>query len=404
MLNLASSGELFDFVSASGPFSEPLARYYFKQALEGLDYCHSNGIAHRDLKPENLLLDNNFKLKLADFGFAGPMAGRDGSGYLQTKLGTTNYMAPEIHEEKPYNGASVDLFALAIILFILVSGHPPFNTAEVTSDPFYKAIAQNKSKSFWRVHSKNKPNGQDFFSEEFKALLTMMLQYDPVHRPSISEIFMHPWMAGPMPSEAEVVKEFQVRHEKVVAAQEADRAARQAARSDRMTDDGSSSRAAKPPAKSIEEFQGDFQGQTQFFTSLCPDEIEAALQEFLKDEKCFVQKDDDKYRMSFSFKAHADVADDGCLPDDKTLTQEDTDLEAEMEARSGELSVSKVDMKMKITKMPAPVDEKQSQMYCVEFSKTEGDAVAYLNAFKSLTSKALKFAVDDLYLQSAITA
>jgi len=50
-------------------------------------------------------------------------------------------MAPEIHEEKPYNGAQVDLFALAIILFILVSGHPPFNTAEVAADPFYKAIA-----------------------------------------------------------------------------------------------------------------------------------------------------------------------------------------------------------------------------------------------------------------------
>ena len=218
VLNLASSGELFDFISASGPFTEPIARYYFKQALEGLDYCHSNGVAHRDLKPENLLLDKDFKLKIADFGFAGPMAGRDGSGYLQTKLGTSNYMAPEIHEEKAYNGAQVDLFALAIILFILVSGHPPFNTAEVTADPFYKAIAQNKSHSFWRVHSKNKPNGQNFFSEEFKALITMMLQYDPVHRPSISEIFMHPWMAGPMPTEAEALKEFQARHQEVIKA------------------------------------------------------------------------------------------------------------------------------------------------------------------------------------------
>ena len=163
---MASGGELFDFISHSGPFSEPLARYYMHQALEGLDYCHAQGVAHRDLKPENLLLDNNFVLKLADFGFAGPLAGRDGSGYLATKLGTTNYMAPEIHEERKYNGASVDLFALAIILFIMVSGHPPFNTAEVSKDPFYKAIAQNKSKSFWRVHSKNKPD-KNFFSEEF---------------------------------------------------------------------------------------------------------------------------------------------------------------------------------------------------------------------------------------------
>lgn len=167
MLNLASAGELFDFISASGPFSEDLARYYFKQALEGLDYCHSMRVAHRDLKPENLLLDSDYTLKLADFGFAGPLMGRDGKGYLFTKLGTYNYMAPEIHEEKPYNGATVDLFALAIILFIMVSSHPPFNTAEIDKDPFYKAIANNKSKSFWRVHSKNKPNGQNYFSPQF---------------------------------------------------------------------------------------------------------------------------------------------------------------------------------------------------------------------------------------------
>lgn len=121
VLSIASQGEVFDFIASSGEFSEPVARYYFKQALEGLDYCHSNGVAHRDLKPENLLLDENFVLKLADFGFAGPMEGRDGSGFLHTRLGTKNYMAPEIHEGKPYNGSSVDLFALGIILFIMVA-------------------------------------------------------------------------------------------------------------------------------------------------------------------------------------------------------------------------------------------------------------------------------------------
>ena len=42
-------------------------------------------------------LDSEFNLKIGDFGFAGPLEGRDGSGFLKTKLGTSNYMAPEVH-------------------------------------------------------------------------------------------------------------------------------------------------------------------------------------------------------------------------------------------------------------------------------------------------------------------
>jgi len=96
-LEFCAGGELFDFIAISGAFKESLARYYFKQFMEGLDYCHSKGVTHRDLKPENILLDSNYIIKIADFGFAAPIEGRDGKGYLKTKLGTMNYMAPEIH-------------------------------------------------------------------------------------------------------------------------------------------------------------------------------------------------------------------------------------------------------------------------------------------------------------------
>lgn len=84
MLELVGGGELFDLVALGGRLEEKYARYYFKQLMEGLGYCHSSGVAHRDLKPENLMLDNNFNLKIADFGFAAPSQGRDGGGLLET--------------------------------------------------------------------------------------------------------------------------------------------------------------------------------------------------------------------------------------------------------------------------------------------------------------------------------
>lgn len=63
--------------------------------LNSLKYIHGKELAHRDIKPDNILLDANFNIKIADFGFAGPMAGRSAEGgyhgYLATQLGTVPY-------------------------------------------------------------------------------------------------------------------------------------------------------------------------------------------------------------------------------------------------------------------------------------------------------------------------
>jgi serine/threonine protein kinase len=71
VLEHCAGGELLGYLQhGHGPFSEALARTYFRQLLVGLSFCHARGVAHRDVKLENLLLDANGQLKLCDFGLA----------------------------------------------------------------------------------------------------------------------------------------------------------------------------------------------------------------------------------------------------------------------------------------------------------------------------------------------
>jgi len=142
--------------------------------MGALEECHKNGYAHRDLKPENLLYDQHYQLKLADFGFAGYICGKEGDGKLYTILGTRAYMAPEIHDEKPYSGAAVDIFAAGMILFIMYSGAPPFTRA-IPSDPYYSLFVE-KNKKFWSAHSRNKYGKAAYYSKDFRDLMNGMLE------------------------------------------------------------------------------------------------------------------------------------------------------------------------------------------------------------------------------------
>ena len=189
-LELANGGELFDFIAETGAFTEQVARYYFHQIIDALEYMNENGISHRDIKPENIMFDSEYSLKLADFGFSSSQP------LNQSRKGTLGYMAPEVIEGTLYNGHCADLFSTSILLFLMISCHPPFMKA-VASDAHYRLIMGNRPDLFWKLHEANKP--KNFYSDSFKSLVTLMMSADPLQRPSISEIKAHEWYSGPLP-------------------------------------------------------------------------------------------------------------------------------------------------------------------------------------------------------------
>ena len=101
-------------------------------------------------------------------------------------------MAPEIHLNKPYTGAGVDLFASAIILFVILSQRPPFNSAN-PNDPHYRLLAAGRSDLFWKAHDEANEDSL-IFTAEFKDLFTKMTVLNPNHRLTMEQVLSHPWM------------------------------------------------------------------------------------------------------------------------------------------------------------------------------------------------------------------
>ena len=142
VMELATGGELFDRIIAKGSFTERDATHVIKMLLDGVKYLHSLGITHRDLKPENLLYyhpGHDSKILITDFGLSNVVKGGDGS--MCTTCGTPEYIAPEILARKPYT-CQVDLWAVGVITYILLSGTMPFDDENRTR--LYRLILKAK--------------------------------------------------------------------------------------------------------------------------------------------------------------------------------------------------------------------------------------------------------------------
>ncbi|CAK88776.1 unnamed protein product (macronuclear) [Paramecium tetraurelia] len=182
VMELCEGGELFDRIMDKGYFSEAEAHEIFLQIMQALNYCHTNGICHRDLKPENFLFltkADDSPIKVIDFGLSTLF--EDPIITMKTKAGTPYYISPEVL--KGSYDESCDIWSAGVILYILLSGVPPFYG---DSDPEILDAVQKGEYTFEIPELKS-------VSESAKDLISHMIT-TPEKRYKASQVIQHKWM------------------------------------------------------------------------------------------------------------------------------------------------------------------------------------------------------------------
>ncbi|KAL6205124.1 hypothetical protein ACLB2K_022388 [Fragaria x ananassa] len=183
VMELCAGGELFDRIISKGHYTERAAAALLRTIVQIVHTCHSMGVIHRDLKPENFLLlnkDENSPLKATDFGLS--VFYKQGEVFKDI-VGSAYYIAPEVLKRR--YGPEVDIWSVGVMLYILLSGVPPF-WAE-SEHGIFNAIL--------RGHLDFSSDPWPAISAQAKDLVRKMLNSDPKQRLTAFQVLSnHPWI------------------------------------------------------------------------------------------------------------------------------------------------------------------------------------------------------------------
>ncbi|KAL7134147.1 hypothetical protein ABFS83_11G007600 [Erythranthe nasuta] len=182
VMELCEGGELFDRIVARGHYTERAAAAVTRTIVEVIVNCHNHGVIHRDLKPENFLFANNKEtsaLKAIDFGLS--VFFKPGERFDEI-VGSPYYMAPEVLRRN--YGPEVDVWSAGVILYILLSGFPPFwaETEQGVAESIIRSVVDFKRDPWPKV------------SDKAKDLVKKMLNPDTKQRLTAQEVLDHPWL------------------------------------------------------------------------------------------------------------------------------------------------------------------------------------------------------------------
>jgi len=168
-----TSCDLFECIDAHTKMTKATTQKIFAQIVLAIYYLHSLNIVHRDLKDENIVIDENYHVKLIDFGSASYIPKRS-ENYFTRFNGTTHFASPEIVKKKAYRGPEAEIWSLGVLLFTIVFGENPFQNKD--------EIMEGK----YIFPSKIDPDCRD--------LIKKLLTYDEEERITINEVVKHPFI------------------------------------------------------------------------------------------------------------------------------------------------------------------------------------------------------------------
>jgi len=201
-----SGGELFDKIQKETSFSEKVTAHIMRQIFSAILLCHQNNIIHRDLKPENILIESEkeskkefFNIKIIDFCRCEINIDKN---MLTKKIGAPYYIAPEILT-KSYN-EKCDIWSCGVIMYILLSGQPPFNAEN--DQEILSLVKEGKfsmKEKLWK-----------YVSKDAKDLIKRLLIKDITKRISAEQALAHPWFNKMEQKIKEnfIITEYQIHH------------------------------------------------------------------------------------------------------------------------------------------------------------------------------------------------
>lgn len=183
VMEFLSGGDLLTGITRKKNYSEKDIAQIIHKLLSAISHIHSLGIVHRDLKPDNILYENknsDSEIKIIDFGVSRQYFKVNDD--LNSIVGTPYYVAPEVLSGK-YD-KKVDIWSIGIIMFVLMTGYPPFN-------------GKSKTDLFEKIKTKDLPYPQkkdkSFYTPSAVNFLTLLTKKDPSSRPSASELLNDKW-------------------------------------------------------------------------------------------------------------------------------------------------------------------------------------------------------------------